>query len=131
MTRAATAALRGSDGATAPPQGASLRPNERIVYDALIGEDRPVKAYALLDRLGERGIRSPMTVYRALGALVEKGLARKVHSQNAFVAAAQTGEPTAYVTCRGCKREPYGSIRQSSGSLAPTLPWATPSSRSR
>ena len=43
-----------------------------------------------------------MTVYRALGALVEKGPARKVLSQNAFVATDGPGTPAAYVTCRRC-----------------------------
>ena len=102
MTRTATVAARGQGGAHLPPQLAGLRPNERIIYDALAQEAQPIKAYALLDHLHERGVRSPMTVYRALGALVEKGLARKVHSQNAFVATGEEDGPLAYVTCRRC-----------------------------
>jgi len=63
-----------------------------------------MKAYALLEQLHDEGLKAPMTIYRALDALIARGLARKIASLNAFVAvrAADAASSAAYVTCRRC-----------------------------
>ncbi|WP_375202043.1 Fur family transcriptional regulator [Hyphococcus sp.] len=86
--------------------GKTLTRNERIIYRELCANARPMKAYALLERVHQQGLRAPMTVYRALNALIRHGLAKKVASMNAFVAlrheAGKTAE--AFITCRTCGR---------------------------
>lgn len=83
-----------------------LTRNEQIIYRELCANARPMKAYALLERVHQQGLRAPMTVYRALNALIRHGLAKKVASMNAFVAlrhdAGKTAE--AFITCRTCGR---------------------------
>lgn len=67
---------------------------------------RPVGAYDILDRLGERGRRAaPPTVYRALEFLIEAGLVHRLDSLNAYVgcpdpARSHTGQ---FVICRECR----------------------------
>ncbi len=78
--------------------------NEEMVYAQLLAAGEPLKAYALLDRLHDEGLRAPMTIYRALDCLIERGLARKITSLNAFVAltAETRGAIGAFVTCTKC-----------------------------
>ena len=81
-----------------------LRQNERIVYDALCQSKTPQKAYDLLERLQDHGLRAPMTIYRALDALIAKGHVRKIESLNAFVSIYQ-GDSTgvrAFLICKEC-----------------------------
>ena len=83
--------------------------NERIVYDELQKSKSPKKAYALLEALRDKGLRAPMSIYRALDTLIEKGLAKKVASLNAFAAIRPEDNTTvsAFITCRRC-----GATRQ-------------------
>ena len=69
-----------------------LSKNDKLVLDALSAASGPVKAYDLLDRLKGEGVRAPMTVYRALTSLTEKGLVHKVDALNAFVVCTHPGE---------------------------------------
>ena len=82
----------------------TLTKNERLVYNELSSSQVPLKAYNLLAALGCKGIRAPMTIYRALEGLAEKGLVRKISSLNAFVAVSPSSSShvIAYVTCRQC-----------------------------
>lgn len=82
----------------------TLTKNESLVYTALQKADRPIKAYELLDLLYDKGLKAPMTIYRALEGLQEKALAQKVFSQNAFVSIDHhmRARPRAVVTCRQC-----------------------------
>ena len=66
-----------------PPQG--LTRNEALVFDALSGGYEPLKAYEILDHLKDKGVRAPMTVYRALEGLEEKGYIHKLERTNSFV----------------------------------------------
>lgn len=66
-----------------PPQG--LTRNETLVFDALSGGFEPLKAYEILDQLKDKGVRAPMTVYRALEGLEEKGYIHKLERTNSFV----------------------------------------------
>ena len=63
-----------------------LTRNQQLVLDRLRAAERPQGAYALLEGLRDDGLRAPPQVYRALEALVERGLAHRLESVNAFVA---------------------------------------------
>lgn len=90
--------------ATADQKCNQLKHNERLVYDVLFQSKTPQKAYDLLDRLQDRGLRAPMTIYRALDALVAKGHVRKIESLNAFIAIRQgrLGQAQAFLICKQC-----------------------------
>ncbi len=62
-----------------------LTKNEKLVFEQMQGSDKPQKAYDLLDVLKNQGIRAPMTIYRALEGLEEKGLVHKLDALNAYV----------------------------------------------
>ena len=83
-----------------------LKRNELLVYTALVESSVPLKAYDLLDALQDQGLRAPMTIYRALDALVAKGLVKKIASINAFFAVTkdQSTSATAFLICRDCLR---------------------------
>ena len=67
---------------------ADLTRNQALVLGALAHADTPLSAYQLLDQLRAEGLRAPLQVYRALEKLVERGLAHRLESLNAFVACA-------------------------------------------
>ncbi len=82
----------------------TLKRNEQLVYDALCQSHRPLKAYELLEDLQDHGLRAPMTIYRALEALIAKDCVRKIESLNAFMAV-DYGRPTrahAFLICKEC-----------------------------
>ncbi|ADM08428.1 transcriptional regulator (Fur family protein) [Parvularcula bermudensis HTCC2503] len=60
--------------------------NERLVLEVLGREEEPMKAYELLAALKDKGVKAPMTVYRALDRLELRGLVHKLDAMNAFVA---------------------------------------------
>lgn len=62
-----------------------LTRNERLVLDVLSRQEEPMKAYALLASLKSKGVKAPMTVYRALDRLELKGLVHKLDGMNSFV----------------------------------------------
>ena len=83
-----------------------LKRNEQLVYDALCKSKTPLKAYDILDGLQDYGLRAPMTIYRALEALVTKGYVRKIESLNAFMAVefGHAAKACAFLICRKCMR---------------------------
>ena len=100
---------RASGGFSRNGEGPSpqLSRNEELVYIALREAAAPMKAYALLERLSEDGMRAPMTVYRALNMLGRRGLVQKVSSQNAYFATTPVRSPdtvSALVICRKCSQ---------------------------
>lgn len=67
-------------------RGLRLTPLRRRVLELVAAEEKPVKAYDLLDRLkDEHSGAAPPTVYRALDFLLENGFIHKLESINAFV----------------------------------------------
>ncbi|MEM9234642.1 MAG: transcriptional repressor [Pseudomonadota bacterium] len=62
-----------------------LTRNEKLVVEVLGRENGPMKAYELLAALKDKGVKAPMTVYRALDRLEAKGLVHKLDGINAFV----------------------------------------------
>ena len=60
--------------------------NNDKVLSVLSRSNKPLSAYDLLDRLSEFGLKAPPTIYRALDALIKKGLIHRIESLNAYVA---------------------------------------------
>ena len=67
---------------------ADLTRNQELVLGTLNHAPAPLSAYDILDLLRGDGIKAPLQVYRALDKLVERGLAHRLESLNAFVACA-------------------------------------------
>ncbi len=66
-------------------RGLRLTPLRKRVLELIAGDEKPVKAYDLLDRLREHtGKSAPPTVYRALDFLLENGFIHKLESINAY-----------------------------------------------
>lgn len=100
-----------------------LTRNETLVMGALRTAGGPLKAYDILDRLKDDGVRAPMTVYRALDGLTSKGLVQKVETLNAFVPCARPGrhEVQMFLVCDSCgavREIEIGSIEADLGALA-------------
>lgn len=83
-----------------------LTRNQGLVLGALSSSASPLSAYDILDRLRIEGLRAPLQVYRALDKLVERGLAHRLESLNAFVACADAHchrkGLIAFAICEGC-----------------------------
>lgn len=84
----------------------AMSPHETRVLELLRKTHKPLTAYDMLDRLREVGIKAPQTVYRALNALLEKGLAHRIQSLGAFVAChnEEADHGTQFIVCRVCGR---------------------------
>lgn len=81
-----------------------LSKNEILVWEALAAGDEPLKAYEILDQLKGRGVRAPMTVYRALDGLEGKGHIHKIDGMNAFVLCNHEGPHMVqtFLVCETC-----------------------------
>lgn len=82
----------------------SPKENDEMVFTILSKSDRPLTAYDLLRRLAAKGVSGPPTVYRALDRLIQRGLAHRLESLNAFVACARPHHRTSaiFTICRTC-----------------------------
>ena len=85
-----------------PPK--RLGKNEKLVWEVLKQSATPLKAYEILDRLKEKGVRAPMTVYRALEGLETKGFIHKLEGLNAFVLCNHDGPHIVqtFLVCESC-----------------------------
>lgn len=81
-----------------------LTRNESLVWESLAEAGGPLKAYEILDRLKDKGVRAPMTVYRALEGLDQKGFIHKLEGINAFVPCKHEGphEVQVFLVCESC-----------------------------
>jgi Fur family zinc uptake transcriptional regulator len=83
-----------------------LTKNQTLVLAALTQAHGPLSAYAILDRLRDRGIRAPLQVYRALDRLIASGMVHRLESLNAFVACRHSGcdagATQAFAICEKC-----------------------------
>ena len=84
-----------------------LTPARRRVLDILTKANRPVGAYELMDLMASAdGKRpAPISVYRALGFLLDHGLAHRLESKNAFVFCGHrhaAEEPVVFLICEQC-----------------------------
>jgi len=86
------------------PNRARMLRNERLVLSTLRKQKRPMTAYQVVSHVQERGIASPITVYRALGRLVRDGLVYRVETMKAFVALprASTRAVPVFLVCGIC-----------------------------
>jgi Fur family zinc uptake transcriptional regulator len=79
-------------------------PQRERALELLLEAGGPVKAYDLMATFQEGVATAPMTVYRALDALVEIGLAHKIASLNAYTACHLHGEghTASFLICDCC-----------------------------
>lgn len=86
----------------------ALTPKQLKVLTAIEIAEKPVTAYQLLDQLSEEGFRAPPQVYRALNALLERGLVHRLSSRNAYVACSHRDcaarSIQAFTVCVHCDR---------------------------
>jgi len=95
---------------TPPPKG--LTPARQRALDILIEAGRPVGAYEMIELMADaKGKRpAPISVYRALGYLLDNGLAHRLASKNAFVVCGHAHgaeEPVIFLICEKC-----GDVRE-------------------
>jgi Fur family zinc uptake transcriptional regulator len=113
--------LRKEDGRKKP---AGLTKNEKLVWDALSESEGPLKAYELLDLLKGKGVRAPMTVYRALQGLELKGVIHKLDGLNSFVRCTHEGGPhevQAFLVCDICLTVKEVEIDAMAAGIAPEV----------
>lgn len=80
----------------------------RKVFEEIALTTASVGAYEVLDRLAKKGTRlAPISVYRALDALLEAGVVHRLESKNAYFACsrlhqARTGRRPMFLSCEIC-----------------------------
>ena len=92
---------------TSPPK--KLTKNQSVVLLALQDCSEPLSAYQILEcaDVRESGLRAPLTIYRALDKLIERGLVHRLESMNAFVACDHETphtSPATFMICKSCKQ---------------------------
>jgi Fur family zinc uptake transcriptional regulator len=108
-------------------RGLKLTPLRLAVFQEIAASHRAVGAYEVLDRLASRGDRlAPISVYRAIDALVAAGLVHRFESRNAFFACRSSHALRQLVlACEGCGRvaevdgdKVFAAIDRSAGQAA-------------
>jgi Fur family zinc uptake transcriptional regulator len=83
-----------------------LNDTQRRVHRILTAARNPLSAYDVLDKMRSKGAVTPPTVYRSLAKLIEKGLAHRLESLNAYVACQHRHphhhEMAAFAICDAC-----------------------------
>ena len=110
------------DPARAHGHGVDLTPARRRVLDELCAAGAPLGAYDMIDRLaaGTGKRPAPISVYRALDFLVEKGLVHRLASRNAFMACEHghgAHEPAIFLICDTCGAVTEATSRAAAESL--------------
>ncbi len=93
--------------ATCEKAGVQLTPVRRRTLEILLESHAAMGAYDVLARLDADGFGAkPPVAYRALGFLVDHGLAHRIERLNAFVACAHPGahHAPAFMICRKCRK---------------------------
>src|SRR5258708_33628959 len=87
-------------------KGLKLTPLRQSVFREIAASHKAIGAYEVLDRLAARGERlAPISVYRAIEALVAAGLVHRFESRNAFFACHAGHEVRQLVlACESCRR---------------------------
>jgi Fur family transcriptional regulator, zinc uptake regulator len=100
-----------------------LLKNEKLVWDVLAAGTEPLKAYEILDKLKEQGVRAPMTVYRALDGLEEKGHIHKLDGMNAFVLCNHEGPHVVqtFLVCERCSAVKELQVMAVEADIAPAV----------
>jgi Fur family transcriptional regulator, zinc uptake regulator len=86
-----------------------LNETQKRVYRILVAAPNPLSAYEVLDRMRAKGAVTPPTVYRSLDKLIEKGLAHRLESVNAYVTCRHPHhhDMAAFAICEEC-----GAVRE-------------------
>jgi Fur family transcriptional regulator, zinc uptake regulator len=88
--------------------GLRMTPLRAQVFGELSSSHGAIGAYDILERIAVKGKRlAPISVYRALDALVAAGVVHKLQSRNAFFACQQAHvaqRPYLVLVCSGCGR---------------------------
>ena len=101
-----------------------LTPMRRQVLEALLASHKPLGAYEIIERLGQKNRPAPITIYRALDFLRENGLVHRIESRNAFVACVHDhdgGDLVVFLICERCGSVgeiPAASVAQSLSAAA-------------
>ena len=80
----------------------------RKVFEEIALTTASVGAYEVLDRLAKKGTRlAPISIYRALDALLEAGVVHRLESKNAYFACSRlhqprTGRRPMFLSCELC-----------------------------
>ena len=87
-------------------KGLKLTPLRQAVFKEFAGSHKAMGAYDVLDRFAARGERlAPISVYRAIEALVSAGIVHRFESRNAFFACQGAHERRQLVlACETCGR---------------------------
>jgi Fur family zinc uptake transcriptional regulator len=108
-------------------KGLKLTPLRQAVFQEIAASHRAIGAYEVLDKLATRGDRlAPISVYRAIDALVSAGIVHRFESRNAFFACRVGHEMRQLVlACETCGRvaevdgdKVFAAIDKSAGSAA-------------
>ncbi|MGF1649524.1 MAG: Fur family transcriptional regulator [Hyphomicrobiaceae bacterium] len=93
-----------------------LTPNQAIVLGALEAAETPMTAYQILNAqsVREAGVRAPLTVYRALEGLQQRGLVHRIEQLNAFVCCGHGHHhtPAVFLICSHCRKTAEVPARQ-------------------
>lgn len=88
--------------------GMRLTPLRQRVFQEIASSHRAIGAYEVLDRLAGKGPRlAPISVYRAIDALIEAGVVHRLESRNAYFACHAghgPGRNQLIVMCDDCGR---------------------------
>lgn len=88
----------------------------RTVFEEIASTTSSLGAYEILDRLSHKGTRlAPISVYRALDALLEAGVVHRLESKNAYFACLASAQLTSgrrpiFMSCETC-----GTVQQVDG----------------
>jgi Fur family zinc uptake transcriptional regulator len=87
-------------------KGLKLTPLRQSVFREIAASHKAIGAYEVLDKLATRGERlAPISVYRAIEALVSAGLVHRFESRNAYFACHAGHEMRQLVlACEACGR---------------------------
>lgn len=88
-------------------QAHNLTPARRKIFDALVAAGAPLGAYDLIERLASQSGKrpAPISVYRALDYLVDRGLVHRLVSRSAYLPCAghhSRAEAAVFLICDAC-----------------------------
>jgi Fur family transcriptional regulator, zinc uptake regulator len=93
-----------------------LTPMRRQVLETLLSSHKPLGAYEIIERLGDKNRPAPITIYRALDFLRDNRLVHRIESRNAFVACVHNhgdDDLVVFLICENC-----GAVGEAPGGAA-------------
>lgn len=104
----ASADLLGGLEKACSERGLRLTDIRRRVFELVVADPRPVKAYDLLEKIGKEGTgpAAPPTVYRALDFLMRNGFVHRLETLNAYVPCPHpeaTDHGSQFLICEKCQ----------------------------